>query len=134
MSQSPLEETRSANRNCLWLCQALVGGRVYEVRSRHGAARELARLLRDAGVPDQEVRVYSAGLAGHAAFASLYRMADYTLEENAQTPLRRRRHRPAQDAQEGVRTGDLSGEAAEAAITEPDQPKNLREGVISHAA
>jgi len=86
------DETRRTARGCAYEISCEVDGVEYSARSRSGAPYALARALVAAGVPDQPMTVVSAGLAGETRYRSLYRMAGYTVGENASQPLHLRRY------------------------------------------
>jgi hypothetical protein len=46
----PDEATRTSNSACVWTAEAMVEGRTYTARSRHGPANQLARQLVAAGL------------------------------------------------------------------------------------
>jgi len=62
--QRPLEATRTANKSCKWVAEAIVNGRTYTATSRIWPANDIARQLVAAGVPDAPMQVYTAGLKG----------------------------------------------------------------------
>jgi hypothetical protein len=112
--QRPLEETRSANKSCKWLGEAIVNGRTYTATSRNAPANDIARQLVADLAPDGPMQVYTAGLKGCLVWRSFYRAAGYTFEENDRSPVKRRRPRLSQDEQ-GVPTGPKQGVNAPAA-------------------
>src|SRR5690348_7321579 len=50
--QRPMEETRTANKSCKWLGEAIVNGRTYTATSRVAPANDIARQLVADGMPD----------------------------------------------------------------------------------
>jgi hypothetical protein len=86
--QWPEEATRTPNSACYWIAETTIDGQEYSARSRHGAARELARVLVAAGIPDAPMEVHSAGLRGHLTFGSFHAAAIWTFTEG-NTPLQR---------------------------------------------
>ena len=115
--QSPDEPTRTPGKSCVYAAECTIAGQTYIARSRYGAPNELARVLVAAGVPDAPMQVECAGLCGCITYRSFHKLAGYSLEENAQVSLRRRRYRAAEDAQQGVGASDLCGVIAPAATT-----------------
>jgi hypothetical protein len=69
--QRPDEPTRTPNKSCRWVAEAVVDGRTFTARSRYGVSNELARVLVAAGIADAPMRVHSAGLRGYAAYRSI---------------------------------------------------------------
>ena len=57
--QRPLEATRSANKSCKWVAEALVNGRTFTATSRMASANDIARQLVADGVPDVPMHVYT---------------------------------------------------------------------------
>jgi hypothetical protein len=128
------ETTRSANNSCSWIAETIVNGIVYSVRSRYGAAHELARVLVAAGIPDAVMRVTTAGLRGEMVYRSVHAMAAYTFRENAQTPVRRARWVAPEDATQRDQAAPTPGanappgtpvaaQASRAPTTSPPQPE-----------
>jgi len=74
------------------LAEAMVEGRVYVTRSRHGAPNELARQLVVAGIADRPMVIYCRGRAGTTTWRSFHAAAGWTYTEGDQ-PLRRVRYR-----------------------------------------
>src|SRR5262249_39540492 len=83
--QRPIEATRTANKSCKWVAEAIVNGRTYVATSRMAPANDIARQLVADGVPDAPMHVYTAGLKGCLVWRSFYKAAGYTFKENAQT-------------------------------------------------
>src|SRR5262249_24518916 len=98
--QRPRAETRTSNKSCKWIAEAIVGGKTYAATSRMAPANEIAGQLVADGVPDDEMRIYTAGLKGCMIWRSFHKAAERTIEENASTPVASRRYRlPATDKQ-----------------------------------
>src|SRR5580700_6963878 len=55
--QRPDEPTRTPNKSCRWIAEAVVDRRVFTARSRYGAPNELARVLVAAGIADAPMQV-----------------------------------------------------------------------------
>jgi hypothetical protein len=106
--QRPLEGTRTANRSCKWLGEAIVNGRTYTATSRMAPANDIARQLVADGVPDAPLQVYTEGMKGCMVWRSFHSAAGYTFEENDRAPVKRRRPRPSRGEQ-GVPTGPKQG-------------------------
>jgi hypothetical protein len=102
----PDEATRTPNSACAWVAEAMVDGRTYTARSRHGAANELARQLLAAGLPDRPMTIYYRGLAGTMTYRSFHAAATWTFSEGDR-PLRRVRYR---ERPEGVSLGSGTGQ------------------------
>ena len=81
-------DSRTQNNGSAWIAEAMVDGKLYSARSRHGAPMALARELVAAGVGDQPVRVSTDGVAGHLTYRSLHRMAGRTIVESATKSVR----------------------------------------------
>ena len=64
MATWPDEATRTSNSACVWTAEAMVEGRTYTARSRHGPANQLARQLVAAGFPDRPMVIRYRGLEG----------------------------------------------------------------------
>jgi len=62
--QRPLEATRTGNKSCKWVSEAIVNGRTYTATSRMAPANDIARQLVANGVPDAPMQVYTEGLKG----------------------------------------------------------------------
>src|SRR5215472_7466185 len=86
--QRPLETTRSANKSCKWVAEAIVNGRTYTATSRMAPENDIARLLLADGVPDAPMQVYTAGLKGCLTWPSFFKAAGFCFEESASTPAR----------------------------------------------
>ena len=52
-------------RGSMWIAEAVVDGVPYIARSRNGTPNALTRVLVEAGVPDDVMRVYHEGLRGY---------------------------------------------------------------------
>src|SRR5438132_7769823 len=87
--QWPEEETRTPNKSCRWVAEAIVDGITYTARSRHGAPNELARQLVAAGIPDAPMVAAHCGHRGETAYRSFHEMALWTYEETSTKPLHR---------------------------------------------
>jgi hypothetical protein len=87
--QRPDEPTRTPNKSCRWIAEAVVDGRTFTARSRYGVSGELARVLVATGIPDAPMQVHSAGLCGYAAYRSFHEAAKRTYEESATRPVHR---------------------------------------------
>src|SRR5215471_10654944 len=85
--QRPLEETRSANKSCKWVAEAIVNGHTYTATSRMTPANDIARQLVADGVPDAPMHVYTAGLKGCMVWRSFHKAAGFTIEETATKPV-----------------------------------------------
>jgi hypothetical protein len=114
--QWPEEHTRAPNNSCYWVAEAVVDGVSYGARSRRGAPHELARVLVAAGIGDAPMRGITAGLRGETTYRSFHAMAGYSFKENARTPVRRARYRPAEEAQEGDPAASKQGVKAPAGV------------------
>ena len=102
--QRPFEQTRSSDKSCKWVAEAIANGRTYTATSRVAPANDIARQLVADGVPDAPMQVYSEGLKGCLVWRSFFRAAGFTIEEGAATPVRMVRWRdPA------VRVARLAG-------------------------
>jgi len=112
--QRPLEATRTANKSCKWVAEAIVNGRTYIATSRMAPANEIARQLVADGVPDAPMQVYTAGLKGCLVRRSFHKAAGYTFKENAQTPVKRVRWEAPEDATQRYRAGQKQGVKAPA--------------------
>ena len=86
--QRPLDATRTPNKSCKWVAEAIVNGRTYTATSRMAPANDIARQLVAAGVPDAPMQVYTAGLKGCLMWRSFYRAAERTYRESATEPVR----------------------------------------------
>ena len=107
--QRPLEATRSANKSCKWVAEAIVNGRTYIATSRMAPANDIARQLVADGVPDAPMQVYTAGLKGCLVRRSFHKAAGYTFKENAQTPVKRIRWEAPEDAAQRYRAAPKRG-------------------------
>jgi hypothetical protein len=116
--QRPLEATRTANKSCKWVAEAIVNGRTYTANSRMAPANDIARLLVAHGVPDAPMQIYTAGLKGCLVWRSFHKAAGYTVEETATKPVHKVRWRDAavERAQIAARTAPKQGVRAPAAI------------------
>lgn len=85
------ETTRTPNSVCIWVAEATVDSRTYTVRSRHGAANELARQLVTAGLADRPMVISNRGRVGTGTYRSFHAAAQWTFTEGNQ-PLRRVRY------------------------------------------
>jgi len=105
--------TRSKEKGSKW--RATCGE--HEAVSRFGATYALARVLRDAGFPEEPVEVYEGDKLS-LRFGSLYRMAALTLSEPSQGLLHRRAFVPydapirSQDSPPMRKSGSGGKEAA----------------------
>ena len=116
------DETARTERGCPWLIECTVDGTLYRARSRSGAPMALARLLVAAGIPDQPMRVTSAGLAGATLYRSIHRLAGRTIAESATgrgPKLVRFALRPADS---WVREGQNMGGSDRPATSTPPDP------------
>jgi hypothetical protein len=102
----PDEATRTSNSACVWTAEAMVEGRTYTARSRHGPANQLARQLVAAGFPDRSMVIRYRGLAGTMTYRSLHAAATWTFSEGERR-LRRVRYR---EPPEGVFLGSGTGQ------------------------
>src|SRR5499425_1086806 len=107
--QRPLAATRSANKSCKWVAEAIVNGRTYTATSRMAPANDIARQLVADGVPDAPMHVYTAGLKGALVWRSFHRAAGYTFKENAKTPVKRVRWEAPEHAAQRYRAGPKQG-------------------------
>jgi hypothetical protein len=82
-------------RGIAWRATCAYNARAYEATSRSGASTALARILVDAGVPDQPVQVFDKGRKT-LLWPSLHAMAKWTYKEG-DIPLRRVRWTPPPD-------------------------------------
>jgi hypothetical protein len=104
----PEEATRTPNSGCAWIAEAVVDGRAYTARSRHGASNELARRLVAAGLADRPMVVrVNSGRPGTTAYRSFHKAAEWTYSEGAATTLRRVKHHEMPD---GVFPMEASGQ------------------------
>jgi hypothetical protein len=86
------QATRTPNSASAWVAETMVEGRVYVVRSRHGAPNELARQLVAAGLADRPMVMHYLGRAGTTTWRSFHAAAEWTYSEGDQ-PLHRVRYR-----------------------------------------
>jgi hypothetical protein len=94
VAQYPLEDTRTPNGVCYWVAETtLQDGRLFSVRSKHGAPNELARQLVAAGIPDQPMETCNtrSGLKA-LTYRSFHAAAKWTYTEGAATLLQRVRY------------------------------------------
>lgn len=91
----PEEDTRTPSKFCLYTATCEIDGITYTARSRNGASYELARVLIEAGVPDQPMYVRQQGLNGEIVFPSIYEAANWTIRETATGMYRARWEDPA---------------------------------------
>lgn len=101
MHQTIVTGIGTGSRGCLWRATCTIAingeGQDFDATSRSGAPYALARELVTAGLPDQPVRVTSDAMSGteirrlpgHASYASLHRMAEFTMAEGGKTRLLR---------------------------------------------
>src|SRR5690242_7156492 len=82
-------------RGAMWIAETVVDGVPYIARSRNGAPNALARVLVEAGITDDVMRVYHKGLRGYLEWPSFYKAATRTFSEGASTPLRNVKYSPA---------------------------------------
>lgn len=85
---------------------ATFGGQTFTATSRNGATMKLARMLVEAGAPDEPVAVY--GTEGNLRFTapSLHGLAAWTIEESDRG-IRQRRWKPSpMGAERGQHGGD----------------------------
>jgi hypothetical protein len=81
MSQTMIPDTRTRERGSKWLATCQIDGREYSAESRSGAPYALARVLINAGIPDQPVMVI---IEGHKmGYQSLQWMAEHATAESA---------------------------------------------------
>src|SRR5215469_1637333 len=76
----------------MWRPRRLVASAMRPFRS--GAGYEMARLLVDAGLPDQPVRIEQAGIAGCVTFPSLHWLAKRHIEGGRTSPIKDRLWNP----------------------------------------
>ena len=100
------EATQTPRSACAWIAEAIVDGRTYTARSRHGAANELTRQLVAAGIIDRPMVIHYRGLAGTMTWRSFHAAATWTYSEGDQ-PLRRVRYK---ERPEGLFLGSGSGQ------------------------
>jgi len=100
--QHPEEHTRTPEKACYWVAEAVIDGRVYTAGSRYGSSYELARVLVVAGIPDAPMEVRTVGWPGHMTYRSFHAAATYTIEENARW-LRRVSYARVEAARERLR-------------------------------
>src|SRR5262245_3498255 len=112
--QRPLVATRTGNKTCKWVAEAIVNGHTYIATSRMAPANDIAGLLVADGVPDAPMQVYTAGLKGCLAWRSFHKAAGYTFKENAQTPVKRVRWEAPEDAAQRYRARPKQGVRAPA--------------------
>jgi len=92
LSRQYPDEPRRTSRGCAYKIDCEINGINYSASSRSGAPYALARVLVAAGIEDQPMTVFSTGLAGETRYKSIYRMAGYTVAENASQPVHVRRY------------------------------------------
>jgi hypothetical protein len=91
-----------------WHAACAIDERIFEATSRHGAPNALARVLVEAGIPDDDVEVHDLdrGEPGigivSLRYRSMHEMAKWTYEESAGRPLRRVRFRERPEDATGV--------------------------------
>ena len=85
------EATRTPGKSCYWIAETIIDGRTFTARSRRGAAKELARVLAAAGIPDAPMHVHTHGIRGCLTTSSFHEAAIWTYEEAAATQLHRAR-------------------------------------------
>ena len=115
--QRPIGATRSANKSCKWVAEAIVNGRTYTATSRMAPANDIAQQLIADGVPDAPMQVYMARLKGCLIWRSFHKAAGYTFTENAQTPVKRIRWEAPEDAAQRYRAAPKRGVKAPAGIS-----------------
>jgi hypothetical protein len=120
--QRPLEERRTPENSCTWVAETEIAGQSFAARSRRGAPQELARALAAAGVPDQPVRVESAGLRGEMRYPSLHRMAGMTYVEGRSTLLQRARYR--EDERFAIAGEGAAEPIGLPSVTHPEAPES----------
>src|SRR5215469_8136684 len=86
--QRPLEATRTSNKSCKWIAEAIVGGKTYAATSRMAPANDIARQLVKAGIPDSDMLVYTFGLRGCFTWQSFHKAAKRTVRESGTTPVK----------------------------------------------
>jgi hypothetical protein len=122
----PDESTRTPNSACAEVAEAMVEGRVYVARSRHGAPNELARQLVTAGLADRPMVIRYRRRVGTMIYHSFHGAARWTYTEGDQ-PLRRVKYREQPEGVflgSGTRQKRVSSPAVD--IVEP-QPAEARE-------
>ena len=89
-------------RGAVWIAETVFASIPYIARSRSGAPNALARVLVEAGVADDLMRVYHEGLRGYFEWPSLRKAAARTFSEGASTPLRNLKYTPPPESTETV--------------------------------
>jgi hypothetical protein len=94
ITQTMIPDSRTS-KGSKWSATCTIDGRDYSAESRSGAPHALARVLFEAGIPDQpvtvvtEAEVATSGYRGdEMSFRSLEWMASRTLKESGSAPLR----------------------------------------------
>lgn len=86
----------------MWIAETVIDGTPYSAHSRNGAPNELARMLVEAGVDDDVMRVYQEGVRGYLEWRSMHHAATRTFSEGALTPLRCVKYAPPLKSMEMV--------------------------------
>src|SRR4051794_513370 len=86
--QRDTEAAYTPKRGAMWIAETVIDGIPYTARSQNGAPNELARVLVDAGVGDDAMRVYHEGVCGYLEWPSMHQAATRTFSEGSLTPLR----------------------------------------------
>ena len=89
-------------RGSMWIAETVVNGVPYMAQSRNGAPNALARVLVDAGVADDVMRVHHEGLHGYLEWPSFHKAATRTFSEGASTPLRNVKYTSSPESTEAV--------------------------------
>src|SRR5262249_25545070 len=92
--QTLIRGTHTPNNGSRWRAECWISNKCYEAMSRHGAVFALARMLKQAGVADQDVTVTGDDFPGVISYPSLDRLAGRTITEGAATLLREVRFDP----------------------------------------
>ena len=96
------EVSYTPQRGAMWIAETVIDGIPYTAQSRNGAPSELARVLVDAGVADDVMRVYQEGMRGHMEWQSMHQAAGRTFSEGTLTPLRCVKYAPPLKSTETV--------------------------------
>ena len=96
-SSTMVPDSRTPEKGSKWRAEATVNGQTFVGVSRNGATCELARILVAAGLPDDEMELYTAGKLA-LTIRSFHRHAQRTYREGPNEPLHSVRWYPYPDA------------------------------------
>jgi hypothetical protein len=81
------EATRTPDRSCAWIGEAVVDGRTYTAISRMSPANDIARQLVADGWPDCPLEIHTEGLKGALVWPSFHKAALYSNAETVAKPV-----------------------------------------------